>query len=63
MNIKINDKVKLKCYRGDSEFAYYTVVSLPFEVDSTGVMMVKTKAEGVPGHFVIPLTSIVEVIQ
>jgi hypothetical protein len=55
--------VKLKCYRGDSEFAYYTVVSLPFEVDSTGVMMVKTKAEGVPGHFVIPLTSIVEVIQ
>jgi len=48
-DIKIGDKVKLKCYRGDKPYTYYTVVDLPFIEPKTKQPLVKTKAPGVPG--------------
>ena len=62
-DIKIGDKIKLKCYRGDKPYAYYTVVELPFIEPKTKKSLVKTKAPGVPGHFTIPVETIVEVIR
>ena len=62
-DIKIGDKVKLKCYRGDKEFTYYTVISLPFIEPKTKMPLIKTKADGIPGCFTIPVEYIVEVIH
>ena len=62
-DIKIGDKIKLKCYRGDEPFVYYEVVELPFIEPKTKQLLVKTKAPGVPGHFTIPVISIIEVIS
>ena len=62
-DIKIGDKVKLKCYRGDKPFVYYEVVELPFLEPKSKTCLVKTKAYGVPGHFTIPVRTIVEVIS
>ena len=62
-DIKIGDKGKLKCYRGDKEFTYYTVISLPFIEPKTKMPLIKTKADGVPGHFTIPVETITEVIR
>jgi len=63
MNIKIGDKIKLKCYRGNKEYVYYTVVDLPFIDPKTKLPLVKTKAPDVPGHFTIPVVNIIEVIS
>ena len=63
MHIKVNDKIKLKCYRGNKEFVYYTVVELPFVEPKTKMVLVKTKATGIPGHFIIPIVDIIEVIE
>ena len=63
VDIKIGDKIKLKCYRGNEKYVYYTVVELPFIEPKTKLPLVKTKALGVPGHFIIPVVSIVEVIS
>ena len=62
-DIKIGDKIKLKCYRGDKPYTYYTVVELPFIEPKTKKLLVKTKAGGVPGHFTVPVETIVEVIR
>jgi len=62
-DISVGDKIKLKCYRGNKEYVYYTVVELPFIEPKTKMPLVKTKADGVPGHFTIPVESIVEVIR
>ena len=62
-DIKIGDKVKLKCYRGEKDFAIYTVVALPYIEEKTKQLLVKTNAPGVPGHFIIPVVSIIEVIS
>ena len=62
-DIKIGDKIKLKCYRGSEEYVYYTVVKLPFIEPKTKMLLVKTKADGVPGYFTIPVETIVEVIS
>tara|TARA_E500000178_G_C16976817_1_gene733762 strand:- start:630 stop:836 length:207 start_codon:yes stop_codon:yes gene_type:complete len=62
-DIKIGDKVKLKCYRGDKEYVYYTVVSLPFIEPKTKMPLIKTKADDIPGIFTIPVETIVEVIS
>ena len=62
-DIKIGDKIKLKCYRGDEPFLYYTVVELPFIETKSRTWLVKTKAPGVPGHFTVPVNTIVEVIS
>jgi hypothetical protein len=63
VDIKIGDKIKLKCYRGDNEYTYYTVVDLPFLEPKSNRWLIKTKANGVPGHFTIPVISIIEVIH
>ena len=62
-NIKVGDKIKLKCYRGNKEYVYYTVVDLPFIDPKTKLPLVKTKAPDVPGHFTIPVVKIIEVIS
>ena len=62
-DIKIGDKVKIKCYRGNKEYSYYTVVELPFIEPKTKMPLIKTKVDGVPGHFTIPVETIVEVIR
>ena len=62
-DIKIGDKVKLKCYRGDRPFVYYEVVELPYLEPKTKMFLVKTKANGVPGHFTVPVETIVEVVR
>ena len=63
MKINVGDRIKLKCFRGEEEFTYRVVVELPFIEPKSGQPMVKTKAAGVPGHFTIPVKSIVEVIN
>ena len=62
-DIKIGDKIKLKCYRDNEEYVYYTVVELPLIEPKTKMPLVKAKADGVPGHFIIPVETIVEVIS
>ena len=62
-DIKIGDKVKLRCYRGEKEFVCYEVTELPYIEPMTKMPLVKTKAEGIPGNFTIPVETIVEVIR
>ena len=62
-DLKIGDKIKLQCFRGDQQFVYYEVVELPYIEPKTNMSLVKTKAKGVPGHFTIPVETIIEVIS
>ena len=62
-DIKIGDKVKLKCYRGEKEFTIYTVVALPYVEEKSGCTMVKATTPDCPGTFSFGIEYIVEVIS
>lgn len=62
-DIKVGDKVKLKCYRGDEKFAIYTVVAPPFIQEKSGSTMVRTTTPDCPGTFIFCTEYIVEVIR
>jgi hypothetical protein len=50
--IKVNNKIKLKCYRGDE-----------FIEPRSGMATVIIDDPGVPGYFTLPADSIAEVIR
>ena len=62
-DIKIGDKVKLKCYRGEKEFVIYTIVAPPFIEEKSGNTMVKATISTCPGTFSFGVEYIVEVIH
>lgn len=63
MQIKVNDRIKIKLYRGEEEFGYYRVISQPYVEEKSGVIMIKVKHKNVPGHFTIPVSCILEVVD
>ena len=62
-DIKIGDKVKLKCYRGEEEFAIYTVVVPPYVEEKSGCTMVKATTTDCPGTFSFGIEYIIEVVR